>query len=109
MRAADNFPLPGGHLDRGIFSIYLLNLVHLHPGQATFQPAGVLHAYLEGVNVELMANSDNVLRGGLTTKHVNVPELLRDPHLRRRHSRSLRRNRDERRPGAGVSNPGRGV
>jgi mannose-6-phosphate isomerase len=76
MRAAENFPLPGGSLDRGIFSVYLLNLVHLHPGQATFQPAGVLHAYLEGVNVELMANSDNVLRGGLTTKHVDVPELL---------------------------------
>jgi len=76
VRAADNFPLPGGHLDRGIFSVYLLNLVHLHPGQATFQPAGVLHAYLEGVNVELMANSDNVLRGGLTTKHVDVRELL---------------------------------
>jgi mannose-6-phosphate isomerase len=77
LRAAENFPLPGGHLDRGIFSIYLLNLVHLYPGQGTFQPAGVLHAYLEGVNVELMANSDNVLRGGLTTKHVDVPELLR--------------------------------
>jgi len=77
VRAAENFPLPGGHLDRGIFSVYLLNLVHLHPGQATFQPAGVLHAYLEGVNVELMANSDNVLRGGLTTKHVDVPELLK--------------------------------
>jgi mannose-6-phosphate isomerase len=77
LRAAESFPLPGGHLDRGIFSVYLLNLVHLRPGQATFQPAGVLHAYLEGVNVELMANSDNVLRGGLTTKHVDVPELLR--------------------------------
>ena len=76
LRAADNFPLPGGHFDRGIFSVYLLNLVHLLPGQATFQPAGVLHAYLEGVNVELMANSDNVLRGGLTHKHVDVPELL---------------------------------
>ena len=76
LRGADNFPLPGGHLDRGIFSVYLLNLVHLLPGQGTFQPAGVLHAYLEGVNVELMANSDNVLRGGLTTKHVDVPELL---------------------------------
>ncbi len=76
MRAAENFPLPGGHRDRGIFSVYLLNLVHLRPGQGTFQPAGVLHAYLEGVNVELMANSDNVLRGGLTTKHVDVPELL---------------------------------
>jgi mannose-6-phosphate isomerase len=76
LRAADNFPLPGGHRDRGIFSVYLLNLVHMQPGQGTFQPAGVLHAYLEGVNVELMANSDNVLRGGLTTKHVDVPELL---------------------------------
>ena len=58
LRAAENFPLPGGHRDRGIFSVYLLNLVHLLPGQGTFQPAGVLHAYLEGVNVELMANSD---------------------------------------------------
>ncbi len=76
LRAAENFPLPGGHRDRGIFSVYLLNLVHLRPGQGTFQPAGVLHAYLEGVNVELMANSDNVLRGGLTTKHVDVAELL---------------------------------
>jgi mannose-6-phosphate isomerase len=76
LRAAEDFPLPGGHRDRGIFSVYLLNLVHLRPGQGTFQPAGVLHAYLEGVNVELMANSDNVLRGGLTTKHVDVPELL---------------------------------
>ena len=76
LRAAENFPLPGEHRDRGIFSVYLLNLVHMRPGQGTFQPAGVLHAYLEGVNVELMANSDNVLRGGLTTKHVDVPELL---------------------------------
>jgi len=76
VRAAENFPLPGGHRDRGIFSVYLLNLVHMQPGQGTFQPAGVLHAYLEGVNVELMANSDNVLRGGLTTKHVDVAELL---------------------------------
>jgi mannose-6-phosphate isomerase len=77
LRAAENFPLPGEHRDRGIFSVYLLNLVRLHPGQGTFQPAGVLHAYLEGVNVELMANSDNVMRGGLTTKHVDVAELLK--------------------------------
>ena len=40
LRAAENFPLPGGHRDRGIFSVYLLNLVHLRPGQGTFQPAG---------------------------------------------------------------------
>jgi mannose-6-phosphate isomerase class I len=76
LRAARMFPLPGGHRDRGIFSIYLLNLLHLRPGQGTFQPAGTLHAYLEGTNVELMANSDNVLRGGLTPKHVDVDELL---------------------------------
>ncbi len=77
VRAAATFPPVEGHRDRGIFTIYLLNLVRLRPGQGTFQPAGVLHAYLEGVNVELMANSDNVLRGGLTPKHVDVPELLR--------------------------------
>jgi mannose-6-phosphate isomerase len=77
VRAGKSFSLPGGHRDRGIFSIYLLNLLHLRPGQGTFQPAGLLHAYLEGVTVELMANSDNVLRGGLTPKHVDVPELLR--------------------------------
>lgn len=75
-RAATEFPLPDGHRDRGIFSVYLLNLVHLSPGQGTYQAAGTLHAYLEGVNMELMANSDNVLRGGLTPKHVDVPELL---------------------------------
>ena len=63
-------------MDRGIFSIYLFNLVHLQPGQAIFQDAGIPHAYLKGVNVELMANSDNVFRGGLTSKHIDVKELL---------------------------------
>ncbi len=77
LHAAQSFPLRGGHYDRGILSIYLLNLLHLQPGQGTFQPAGVLHAYLEGTTVELMANSDNVLRGGLTSKHVDVEELVR--------------------------------
>ena len=47
-RAAESFPPVGGHRDRGLFSIYLLNLVHVRPGQGTFQPAGTLHAYLEG-------------------------------------------------------------
>lgn len=65
-----------GDLDRGIFSIYLLNLVKLQPGEAIFQAAGVPHAYLEGQNVELMSNSDNVLRGGLTPKYIDVVELL---------------------------------
>ena len=76
LRAARTFPVAGGHRDRGIFSLYLLNLLHLRPGQGTYQPAGTLHAYLEGANVELMANSDNVMRGGLTPKHVDVRELL---------------------------------
>lgn len=65
-----------GQRDRGLFSIYLLNLVHLKPGEAMFLPAGVLHAYLEGSGIEIMANSNNVLRGGLTRKHVDVAELL---------------------------------
>jgi mannose-6-phosphate isomerase len=54
----------------------LLNTIQLQPGQALFLPAGQLHAYLEGTGMELMANSDNVLRGGLTPKHVDIPELL---------------------------------
>jgi mannose-6-phosphate isomerase len=53
-----------------------LNVVTLAPGEALFLPAGELHAYLEGTALEIMANSDNVLRGGLTPKHVDVPELL---------------------------------
>lgn len=66
-----------GDIDRGVFSIYFFNIVRTEPGEAVFQGAGVPHAYLEGQNVELMANSDNVLRGGLTPKHVDVPELLK--------------------------------
>jgi mannose-6-phosphate isomerase len=68
---------PASNFDRGIFSIYLFNKVKVEPGEAVFQGAGVPHAYLEGQNVELMANSDNVLRGGLTPKHIDVPELLK--------------------------------
>ena len=69
-----------GNLDRGIFSIYFFNLLHLQPGEAVFQDAGILHAYLEGQNMEIMANSDNVLRGGLTNKHIDVDELMK--HVR---------------------------
>jgi len=78
-RAALTYDQPG-KIDRGIFSIYFFNLLNLHPGEAIFQDAGLPHAYLEGQNVEIMANSDNVLRGGLTPKHVDVPELLK--HVR---------------------------
>lgn len=62
--------------DAGVISALLLNLVVLEPGEAIYLPAGNLHAYLEGVGVEIMASSDNVLRGGLTPKHVDVEELL---------------------------------
>ena len=72
MRIADEYPS-----DIGILAPTLLNLIQLKPGQALFLPAGELHAYLEGVGIELMANSDNVLRGGLTPKHIDVPELLK--------------------------------
>lgn len=62
--------------DRGVFGCYLLNLVGLRPGEAIFQPARLPHAYLHGRNIELMANSDNVLRAGLTDKPVDVEALL---------------------------------
>ena len=70
--------LGNGRADRGIFSIFLFNLVEIKPGNGIYQGAGIPHAYLEGVNVELMANSDNVFRGGLTYKHIDVPELLKN-------------------------------
>jgi mannose-6-phosphate isomerase len=63
--------------DVGVVSALLLNLVHLDVGEALYLDAGNLHAYLSGVGVEIMASSDNVLRGGLTKKHVDVPELMR--------------------------------
>jgi mannose-6-phosphate isomerase len=63
--------------DVGLVSALLLNLVRLEAGEAIYLPAGNLHAYLGGTGVEIMASSDNVLRGGLTPKHVNVSELLR--------------------------------
>jgi mannose-6-phosphate isomerase len=68
--------IPSKNIDKGIFSIYILNIVNIAKYQGIFQGAGILHAYLEGQNIELMANSDNVLRGGLTPKHVDVRELI---------------------------------
>ena len=61
--------------DPGVLMSLLLNRVSLAPGEGLFLPAGNLHAYLSGSAVEIMANSDNVLRGGLTTKHIDVDEL----------------------------------
>ena len=63
--------------DAGVLAALLLNRISLAPGEGIFLPAGNLHTYLRGVGLEVMANSDNVLRGGLTPKHVDVPELLR--------------------------------
>lgn len=77
--------------DPGVVLSLLMNHVTLEPGQAVFLEAGNLHAYLEGVGIEVMANSDNVVRGGLTPKHVDVDELLAvvsfepiDPPVQRR-------------------------
>jgi mannose-6-phosphate isomerase len=63
--------------DIGVVCALLLELVHLEPGEAIYLGAANLHAYLGGTGIEIMASSDNVLRGGLTKKHIDVPELLR--------------------------------
>lgn len=63
--------------DPGVLAALLLNHVELKPGQALFLDAGVPHSYLGGLAIEVMANSDNVLRCGLTGKHIDVPELMR--------------------------------
>lgn len=67
--------------DPGVIAAMLLNYVRLQPGEALYLGAGVPHAYLDGLGVEIMANSDNVLRCGLTPKHIDVPELLRVVHF----------------------------
>ncbi len=66
-----------GNIDRAVFSLYFFNIVYVKPGEGIFQAAGIPHAYMEGQCVELMANSDNVLRAGLTPKHIDVPELMK--------------------------------
>ncbi|AZI14662.1 mannose-6-phosphate isomerase, class I [Avibacterium paragallinarum] len=68
--------IPTEKLDAGLICFYLFNIVHLKKGEGIFQDAGIPHAYLRGQNIELMACSDNVIRGGLTPKHVDVAELL---------------------------------
>jgi len=73
--------VPDQNIDKGIFSIYILNILQVQPNEGVFQGAGLLHAYLEGQNIELMANSDNVLRGGLTPKHIDITELLEHVHF----------------------------
>ena len=63
--------------DPGVLAALLLNHISLLPGESIYLPTGTLHVYLHGVGVEIMTNSDNVLRGGLTPKYVDIPELLR--------------------------------
>ena len=72
LRLNDRYPN-----DVGVLSPILLNLFCLQPEEALFLPAGQLHAYFQGMGIEIMANSDNVLRGGLTPKHVDVTQLLK--------------------------------
>jgi len=67
--------------DIGVVAPLYLNCLRLRPGEAMYLSAGVLHAYLLGTGIEIMANSDNVLRGGCTVKHVDVPELLSVLHF----------------------------
>ncbi|MEV0796573.1 mannose-6-phosphate isomerase, class I [Kribbella sp. NPDC050281] len=62
--------------DPGVLAALLLNRVRLERFEAVYLPAGNVHAYLSGFGFEVMANSDNVLRGGLTSKHIDVPELV---------------------------------
>ena len=73
---ADRIFTVAGQPDRGLFFFLLLNLITLAPGQGLFLPAGTPHAYLRGAGIEVMANSDNVLRAGLTAKHVDPRELI---------------------------------
>ncbi len=75
-RAALHFG-QGEKTDRGIFSFLLMNLLSLKKNEGIYLQPGTAHAYLEGRTVEIMASSDNVLRGGLTTKHIDVKELLK--------------------------------
>lgn len=62
--------------DPSVIAPLYLNAIELQPGEALYLPSGILHAYCRGLSVEIMANSDNVLRGGLTTKYIDIPELV---------------------------------
>jgi mannose-6-phosphate isomerase len=62
--------------DHGILAPLYLNIMELAPGEAMYIPAGVLHSYIKGLGIELMSDSDNVLRGGLSSKHIDTAELL---------------------------------
>lgn len=89
--ATETARMLAGHFpgDPGVAVSLLLNHVRLQPGEALFLPAGNIHAYLHGLGIEVMAASDNVLRGGLTSKHVDVAELLSVLDFRELHEPKL--------------------
>ncbi len=76
--------------DIGVLSPFLLNLINLKPGEAMYLTAGELHAYLYGTCIEIMANSDNVIRGGLTQKHIDIEELVKILTFKTGHPKVLR-------------------
>lgn len=78
-----------GDDDIGVLSPLLLNFICLKPGQALFIFPGEPHAYLKGTGIELMANSDNVIRGGLTSKHTDIREFIRIADFRRHQTNIL--------------------
>jgi len=86
--------------DPGVLSPFYLNVVTLAPGEAVYLPAGILHAYVHGLGVELMVNSDNVLRGGLTAKHIDPQALLEILDFRPYRPRTLFPEKNG--PGAGL-------
>jgi mannose-6-phosphate isomerase len=80
--------------DLSVLAPLYLEMITLEPGEALYLPAGVLHAYIEGIGVELMAASDNVLRGGLTEKNIDVAELLKVVRFNYNHRHKTHRVRE---------------
>ena len=93
--------------DSGLFSPLLLNVVKLNPGEAMFLFAETPHAYLQGVALEVMANSDNVLRAGLTPKYIDIPELVANVKFVAKPASELLTQPEQHRQRAGFPNPGR--
>lgn len=75
--------------DLGLLMPLFLNIIELQPGEALYLPAGTPHTYLQGVGMEVMANSDNVLRAGLTAKHIDIDELVANVQFREEKAEQL--------------------
>ncbi len=76
-KAIKDFNMQEGDYDRGLFSLYFANIVHLKAGDALFQNEGVIHAFLEGQYIEIMQNSDNIARAGMTNKPIDIEGLMK--------------------------------